>query len=102
MLFQIFVIVGGLVVGAVYLGKYLDTRFDTGPWLTLILFLMASFIAVPVTYRLGMRAIAKISDAEPPPKEAEPSSEDATLNAALNDDALSSDGAPSSKGTPSA
>ena len=39
MVLQIAVIVGGLVVGAAYLGKFLDVRFDTKPWLTLGLFL---------------------------------------------------------------
>lgn len=102
MLFQILVIVGGLVVGAVYLGKFLDARFNTGPWLTVVLFLIASFIAVPITYRLGMRAIAKISSTEPPPKEAESSSEDTALNAALKDDVQSTEGTPSSESAPSA
>ena len=60
MMLQIAVIVGGLIVGAVFIGMFLDVRFDTKPWLTVVFFLVASFIAVPVTYRLGMRTIAKV------------------------------------------
>lgn len=93
MFLQIAVIVGGLIVGAVYLGKFLDLRFDTKPWLTVVLFLIASFIAVPVTYRLGMRAIAKVKNAEPP-KEGAPSLE----RASTGDDTPSEAGVPSETG----
>ena len=71
MFLQIAVVVGGLIAGAVYLGKYLDALWGLRPWLTVVLFLIASIIALPITYRLGNRAIAKIDKAELELKEKE-------------------------------
>ncbi len=72
MFVQIALIVGMLVVGAVYLGKFLDTQFNSRPWLTLALFLIATLIALPIIYRLGTRTITKLNELDPLPKKAEP------------------------------
>jgi F0F1-type ATP synthase assembly protein I len=77
MFVQIAVIVGGLIVGAVYLGKFLDARFATRPWLTVVSFLIATFVALPVTYSLGMKAINKVNQAEMPSEKDESSASSA-------------------------
>ena len=59
MALQIAVIVGGMIVGAVYLGKFLDAQFNTAPWLSTILAVGSTFPAFYITYRLGKRAIAR-------------------------------------------
>jgi F0F1-type ATP synthase assembly protein I len=59
MALQIAVVVGGMIVGAVFLGKYLDGVFGTAPWLTAILALGSTFPAFYITYKLGTRAIAQ-------------------------------------------
>jgi F0F1-type ATP synthase assembly protein I len=64
MFLQIALIVGPLIVGAVYIGKFLDGLWATRPWLSVVLFLVATFIALPITYRLGMRTIANVEKAE--------------------------------------
>jgi F0F1-type ATP synthase assembly protein I len=64
MLVQIALIVGSLVTGAVYLGRFLDGLWATKPWLSVVLFLIATFISLPIIYRVGMRAIAKMEKAD--------------------------------------
>lgn len=59
MMAQVALVIGGLMIGALLLGMYLDARFATRPLLTLGL----AFISVPVslwlTYQIALRTSAK-------------------------------------------
>lgn len=67
MVLQIAIIVGALVLGAVSLGRFLDELWDTRPWITVILAFASSIAACFITYRIGMRAVAR-TDRELPLK----------------------------------
>ncbi len=59
MVFQIAIVVGGLVLGAIVLGLFLDTQLGTRPLLTLGLGITSLPLSVWLTYRIALRAIAK-------------------------------------------
>ena len=63
MVLQIAVVVVVIVAGCVLLGRFLDARFGTQPWLMLIGALVGSLTSVYATYRVGMRTVAKTRDA---------------------------------------
>ncbi len=67
MVVQIAIIVGALVLGAVMLGRFLDAQWDTRPWMTVIFAFGSSIAACFITYRIGMRAVAR-TDRELPLK----------------------------------
>lgn len=59
MVFQIAIVVGGLVLGSILLGLFLDTQLGTRPLLTLGLGIVSLPLSVWLTYRIALRAIAK-------------------------------------------
>ncbi|MGQ9904236.1 MAG: hypothetical protein ACUVRU_07945 [Anaerolineae bacterium] len=59
MVFQIAVVVGGLILGAILLGLFLDVRLGTRPLLTLGLGIVSLPLSVWLTYRIALRTIAK-------------------------------------------
>lgn len=59
MVVQIALIIGVLMIGSVFLGLTLDKQFGTRPLLVLVLPIASSFLSVFLTYRLGMRTVAK-------------------------------------------
>lgn len=59
MVFQIAILVGGLILGAVVLGLFLDARLGTRPLLTLGLAIASLPLSVWLTYRLAMRTVTR-------------------------------------------
>lgn len=57
MILQIGLCVGGLILGAVLLGKYLDTQMNSAPWITVALAVASTIPACYFAYKLGMRAV---------------------------------------------
>jgi len=74
MVIQIAIIVGALVLGAVSLGRFLDAQWASAPWMTVILAFGSSIAACFITYRIGMRAVAR-TDRELPLKKPAPPEE---------------------------
>ncbi len=63
MVLQIAVLVVVIVAGCVLLGRFLDARLGTQPWLMLVGALVGSVASVYATYRVGMRTVVKTRDA---------------------------------------
>lgn len=63
MLVQIGLIVGAIILAAVFAGKYLDGVFNTTPWLAAAFAVGSTLPAFYITYKLGRRAISQ-SNAE--------------------------------------
>lgn len=80
MVIQIAIIVGALVLGAVMLGRFLDAQWDTKPWMTVLLAFGSSVAACFITYRIGMRAVAR-TERELPLKKSVPPEETASESA---------------------
>lgn len=59
MVMQIALIIGVLMIGSVFLGLALDKQLGTRPLLVLLLPITGTFISVFLTYKLGMRTVAK-------------------------------------------
>jgi hypothetical protein len=59
MLVQVAVIVGGLMIGALALGLFIDARFGSRPLFTLLFALTSLPISAWLTYRLAMRTSAR-------------------------------------------
>ncbi len=59
MTFQIALAVGGLVLGAIITGLWLDAQLGTRPLLTLGLGVLSLPVSVWLTYRIAMRALAR-------------------------------------------
>jgi len=59
MVFQIAIVVGGLILGAILLGLFLDTQLGSRPLLTLGLGIISLPLSVWLTYRIALRAIAR-------------------------------------------
>ncbi len=59
MIFQIAIVVGGLVLGAILLGLFLDVQLGTRPLLTLGLGIVSLPLSVWLTYRIALRTIAR-------------------------------------------
>ena len=57
MILQIGLCVGGLIFGAVLLGKYVDAQMHTTPWITVALAVASTIPACYLAYKLGMRAV---------------------------------------------
>lgn len=57
MILQIGLCVGGLILGAVLLGKYVDAQMNTAPWVTVALAVASTIPACYFAYKLGMRAV---------------------------------------------
>ncbi len=62
---QIAIFVGGLLVGALFIGQFLDATFHTTPWLKFGLFALSSFPAIWIAYRVGRRAIQAANESDP-------------------------------------
>jgi hypothetical protein len=69
---QIAVVNGILVIGSIYLGKALDARMNTGVLFTVVLAVISLQLALFITYKLAMRAVAKVNRADARLKEIEP------------------------------
>lgn len=68
MAIQIALIVGPLVLGALLLGRFLDTQLSTGPWLTVGFAVASSILASIIAYRVGMRTVLRVDRELPWPK----------------------------------
>ena len=63
MLVQVAVIIGGLMIGSLALGLFIDGHFGTRPLFTLLLAFVSLPVSVWLTYRLAMRTSAKARQA---------------------------------------
>ncbi|MCS7060461.1 MAG: AtpZ/AtpI family protein [Anaerolineae bacterium] len=59
MVVQIAFVVGGLVLGSILLGLFIDSQLSTRPLFTLGLGIVSLPLSVWLTYRIALRAIAK-------------------------------------------
>jgi F0F1-type ATP synthase assembly protein I len=59
MVIQVALIIGGLMIGSVFLGLFVDARLDTRPLFTLVLSFVSLPISVWLTYRLAMKTVSK-------------------------------------------
>jgi F0F1-type ATP synthase assembly protein I len=59
MVVQVGLIVGGLMIGSLALGLFIDARFATKPLFTLGLAFIALPLSIWLTYRVAMRASAR-------------------------------------------
>lgn len=59
MVLQIALINGVLMIGATFLGLFLDRQFGTRPLLTLVLPITGAILSILIAYLLGKRTIAK-------------------------------------------
>ena len=59
MVIQVALIIGGLMIGSVFLGLFVDARMGTRPLFTLILALLSLPVSVWLTYRLAMKTVTK-------------------------------------------
>lgn len=69
---QIAVVNGILVLGSIYLGKALDARMNTGVLFTVVFAVISLQLALFITYKLAMRAVAKVNKADVRLNETEP------------------------------
>lgn len=69
---QIAVVNGVLVVGSIYLAKFLDARMNTGVLFTVVLAVVSLQLALFITYKLAMRTVAKVNKADLRLQETEP------------------------------
>ena len=69
---QIAVVNGALIIGSISLGKFLDARMNAGLLFTVILAVASLQLALFITYKLAMRAVAKVNKADLRLKETEP------------------------------
>jgi hypothetical protein len=72
LLLQIAIVNGVLVVGSIYIGKFLDAHMNTQLVFTVVLAVVSLQFALFLTYKLGMRAVAKLNQADARAEEAEP------------------------------
>jgi F0F1-type ATP synthase assembly protein I len=68
MMIQIAVVVGGLMVLSVLLGRYLDAQLQTNPLFTVGVTFLGTITSAYVTYKLGLRAVDKSNTISPAPK----------------------------------
>ena len=59
MVAQVALVVGGLMIGALLLGMFLDARLGTRPALTLALAFISLPLSVWLTYRIALRTSAR-------------------------------------------
>lgn len=59
MVVQIAIVVGGLVLGSILLGLFLDVQLGTRPLLTLGLGIVSLPLSVWLTYRIALRTISR-------------------------------------------
>jgi F0F1-type ATP synthase assembly protein I len=68
MMIQIAVVVGGLMVLSVLLGRYLDAQLQTNPLFTVGVTFLGTITSAYVTYKLGLRAVDKSNTVSTAPK----------------------------------
>lgn len=71
MLVQIAIVNGVLIVGSVYLGKFLDAQMNTRLLFTVVFAVASLQFAFFLAYKLGMRAVAKTERLDPQPRASE-------------------------------
>ena len=59
MLVQVALVVGGLMIGSLALGLFIDAHFATRPLFTLLLAFVSLPVSVWLTYRLALRTSAR-------------------------------------------
>jgi hypothetical protein len=59
MVFQIALLIGGLMIGSIMLGLFIDTQAGTRPLFTLLLAFVSLPLSVWLTYRVALRTVSK-------------------------------------------
>lgn len=54
--------IGGPIIVAVFVGKFLDRKYGTEPWLFLLTVGISFFVSMIAMVRIGMKEMKKIED----------------------------------------
>jgi thiol:disulfide interchange protein len=59
MMLQVAVVLLGLCSAAIYVGRILDAQWNTRPWVSVGLLVLASVLALVIIYKLSLRTVEK-------------------------------------------
>jgi xanthine/uracil permease len=59
MMLQVALVIFGLCVAAIYVGRQLDAQWNTAPWASVGLLVLAALLSLVIIYRLGLRTVKK-------------------------------------------
>ncbi len=65
MMLKIAVVVGSMLLATAYGARWIDDTLNTWPWISLVLMLLMSFVAMFVAYQIGQSTVAKLEADKP-------------------------------------